>query len=104
MLSLLAAAAVQKSTVWEKIQAVPKETWINIIIIVVVVFALVSAWKTLGKINEMVPWIAFMTIGVSVLLYWTHERTEPKMLSPLIDELARVLPSGPARKVVAPGK
>ena len=32
-------------------------------------------------------------IGGSVVLYWTYERTEPKVLSPIFDFLAQYLPS-----------
>ncbi|MEN9841117.1 MAG: hypothetical protein RL376_917 [Verrucomicrobiota bacterium] len=92
MLAFFAAAAA-KTTVLEKIQAVPKETWINLIIAVVVIFALVRVWNSLKEINEFVPWIALFTIGGAVVLYWTYERTEPKVLSPIFNELAKVLPS-----------
>lgn len=90
MLAILAAA---KPTVWEKLQAVPKETWISLLVAAVVVILLVRAWKTLKDINEIVPWIALVTIGGAVVMYWTYERTEPKILSPIFDQLAKVLPS-----------
>lgn len=90
MLALLAAA---KPTVWEKLQAVPKETWISLLVAVVILFLLVRVWKSLKEINEIVPWIALFTLGGAVVLYWTYERTEPKILSPIFDQLAKVLPS-----------
>ncbi|MCX6938072.1 MAG: hypothetical protein NTU80_09280 [Verrucomicrobia bacterium] len=92
MLDLFAAAAA-KTTVMEKLQAVPKETWISLLIAIVVLFALVRVWKSLKEVNEFVPWIALFTVGGAVILYWTYERKEPKMLSPIFNELAKILPS-----------
>lgn len=93
MLLALIATAASKPTVWEKIQAVPKETWISTLITIGVIIILVRIWKALSEVNEIVPWIALVTVGGAVILYWTYERTEPKFLSPIFDELARILPS-----------
>lgn len=90
MLALLAAA---KPTVLEKLHAVPRETWVSLLIIALVLWLLVRVWKSLSEVNEIVPWIALVTIGGTVMLYWTYERTEPKMLSPIFDQLSRILPS-----------
>lgn len=90
MFALLATA---KPTVWEKLQAVPKETWLSLLVLAVVIFILVRVWKSLKEINEIVPWIALITIGGTIVLYWTYERTEPKFLSPIFNQLAKVLPS-----------
>lgn len=93
MLLALIATAASKQTVWEKIQAVPKETWISTLIAVGIIIILVKIWKTLAEINEVVPWVAMCTVGGAVVLYWTYERSEPKFLSPIFDELAKILPS-----------
>ncbi len=92
-MNVLLLAAAAKPTVWEKVQAVPMATWLSLIIIFIVLFILVRIWKSLKEINEIVPWIALITIGGSVVLYWTYERTEPKFLSPIFDQLAKILPS-----------
>ncbi len=88
-----AAAAPAKTTVWEKLQAVPKETWFSLFITLIVIFVIVRLWKSLKEINDIVPWIALFTVGGAIVLYWTYERKEPKFLSPVFDELAKVLPS-----------
>lgn len=93
MLLALIATAASKPTVWEKIQAVPKETWISTLIAIGIIFILVRIWKSLAEVNEIIPWIALITVGGAVILYWTYERTEPKFLSPIFDELAKILPS-----------
>ncbi len=89
--------AVAKPSVWEKLQAVPTSIWVNLLIGVVILFLLVRIWKSLGEINEFAPWIVLLLVGGSVVLYWTYERTEPKVLSPVFDFLADYLPSRPSR-------
>ena len=88
---LLLAAA--KPTVWEKLQAVPRETWLSLLLALFVIWLIVRVWKSLAEVNEIVPWVALLTLGTTVVLYWTYERTEPKILAPLFDQLAKVLPT-----------
>jgi energy-coupling factor transporter transmembrane protein EcfT len=92
-MNTLLAAATQKLTAWEKLQAVPGNTWLQLIIFVVVIVMLVKAWKTLKELNDVVPWIVLITLGGAVVMYWTYERKEPKLLSPIFDQLAKILPS-----------
>jgi hypothetical protein len=90
---LLIAAATAKPSVLQKVQAIPMATWISILVAVIVIVIMVRVWKTLREFNEFAPWIALFMIGGSVVLYWTYERTEPKVLSPIFDVLAQFLPS-----------
>lgn len=90
---LAATATAAKSTAWEKIHAVPFSTWLSLVVALVVVFVLVRVWKSLREFNEFAPWLALVLVGGSVVVYWTYERTEPKVLSPVFDVLARYLPS-----------
>lgn len=85
--------AVAKPTVWEKLQSVPTATWVSVLVAVLILILLVRVWKTLREFNEFAPWIALVMVGGSVLLYWTYERTEPKILSPVMDVLSQYLPS-----------
>jgi len=85
--------AVAKLTVLEKVQAVPMATWISLMVFFIVLFILVRIWKSLKEINDIVPWIALITIGGTVVVYWTYERTEPKFLTPIFNQLAKHLPS-----------
>lgn len=91
-MSLFTIAAASQ-TVWEKVQAVPTSTWVSLGVSIVVLIVLVRLWKSLREFNELAPWIALVAFGGSVVLYWTYERTEPKVLSPVIDLFAKVLPS-----------
>lgn len=93
MLLALIATAAAKPSVWEKLQAVPKGTWISLLIAAGVIFLLIRIWKSLAEVNEIVPWIALITVGGTIILYWTYERTEPKLFSPVFDVLARYLPT-----------
>jgi amino acid transporter len=89
----LVIAAAAKPTVWEKVQAVPMSTWMSLLVAILVLLVLVRVWKTLSEFNEFAPWIALVMVGGSVIVYWTYERTEPKVLSPVMDFLAQYLPS-----------
>jgi hypothetical protein len=82
-----------KLTVWEKVQAVPVATWMGLLVGMLVIILLVRIWKGLREFNEFAPWIVLILVGGSVVLYWTYERAEPKILSPLFDVLAEYLPS-----------
>ncbi len=82
-----------KLTVWEKVQAVPLSSWLSLLVAVVVIVVLVRVWKGLREFNEFAPWIVLLLVGGSVVIYWTYERTEPKILSPIFDVLAQYLPS-----------
>lgn len=89
----LVAASAAKPTVWEKVQAVPTNAWISVVVALIVVFLVVRVWKSLSEFNEFAPWIALVMVGGSVILYWTYERTEPKVLSPVFNVLAKYLPT-----------
>jgi len=88
MLSLAA-----KLTVWDKIQAVPTSTWLSLGGTILALLLLVRFWKSLAELNEVVPWIVFIIFGGSSLLYWTYERNEPALLTPVIEILADYLPT-----------
>lgn len=92
-MNALLAVIAAKPTVWEKILAVPRDTWVNLLVGLVLLYMLSRIWMSLKEIHDIVPWVAFITIGGILLLYWTYERTEPRLLTPLIDKLAEVFPS-----------
>jgi MFS superfamily sulfate permease-like transporter len=92
MLAFLAASAT-KPTVWEKIQAVPTETWIGLLIFVGVLLLMIRVWKILADFNDFAPWIVLVLVGGSVVAYVAYERSEPKVLSPVFDKLREVLPA-----------
>ncbi len=86
-------ATVAKPTVWEKLNSVPKETWLSLLVFALAIFVLTRVWKNLSELNEIVPWIVFLSLGGAITLYWTYERKEPKILSPIFDQLSQILPS-----------
>ncbi len=87
-----------QTTVWEKIQDVPSETWANLGVALLTILMVVRLWRTLRDLNDFAPWIALFLVGGSVLLYWVYERTEPKFLSPVIEWVADILPSNEIRR------
>ncbi|AKC83527.1 hypothetical protein IMCC26134_13445 [Verrucomicrobia bacterium IMCC26134] len=93
LIAAFATVTGSNLTVWEKLMAVPKETWISFGVAVLAVIVVVKIWKNLREVSEIVPWIVLVLFGGSVILYTTYERCEPKILSPIFNELSRVLPS-----------
>ena len=85
--------AAAKLTVWEKVQAVPATAWLTLASSLAVLLVLARVWRTLAEINEVVPWVVFVVVGGTTALYWTYERNEPKVLTPVVDVLAHWLPT-----------
>ena len=91
-LLVLTLAAAQKSA-WDQLKSIPKETWINIGICVIAVVAITKAWKAMKSINEFVPYIVGVLAAGLIFFYWVYERTEPRFLTPIVDQLAPYFPS-----------
>jgi MFS superfamily sulfate permease-like transporter len=84
--------AAQLST-WEKLKAVPKDTWLNLGIVVLAVVIIVKAWRALKRLNDFAPYIAAAIAGSMILFFWVYERTEPRFLTPVIEPLTHFLPT-----------
>jgi hypothetical protein len=85
-------AAAPPST-WEQLKHVPKETWINLIICVGALVAIVWVWKALKKFNDFAPYIAALLAAGLIFFYWIYDRSEPRFLTPVIDKLAPFFPT-----------
>lgn len=91
--ALAALLAAAPPTLWDQVRAVPKQTWINLAICVLAVIAVAKLWRALRSINEFVPYIAALLASFTILFYWVYERTEPKFLSPVVEQLAHFFPT-----------
>lgn len=87
-MSLLLAA-----TTLEKIQAVPSKVWINVGIGVLIFFAAVVLIKKAAEMNKVVLGAIIFVVLSSVGFHWIYSRNEPKFLTPIIDPIAKFLPS-----------
>ena len=84
--------AAQLST-WDKLKHVPKDTWINLGLCMLAVVVVVRVWRTLKKLNDYAPYIAAAIAAGGIMSYWVYERTEPAFLTPVVEPLAKVLPT-----------
>ncbi len=91
--ALAALLAAAPPSAWDRLRAVPKQTWINLAICVIAVIAIVKLWKVLRSINEFVPYIAALLASFLILFYWVYERAEPKFLTPVVEQLAHFFPT-----------
>ncbi len=80
-------------TTLEKLKHIPSGTWLNLGGCILTVAIVVGAWRTLRKINELVPWIVSVLAAAMIFSYWTYNRTEPKFLTPVVDQLTQILPT-----------
>jgi purine-cytosine permease-like protein len=91
---LLAAA---QPSLWDYLQRIPRQTWINVLICVVAVVVIVRVWAALKRFNDFAPYFVAAVAAALIFFYWIYDRTEPKFLSPLIDQIAPFFPSGVRR-------
>ena len=62
-------------------------------ICVLAVVVVVRLWHGLKKFNDYAPWFA-VALALSLIgFYWVYERTEPRFLTPVVDQLVNFLPT-----------
>jgi uncharacterized membrane protein YkvI len=88
-LTLLAA----QSSVWDQVQRVPRQFWINAIICVLAVLMVARLWREMKRLNDYAPYIVAVIVTLTVFFYWVYNRTEPRILSPLVDRLMPFFPT-----------
>ncbi len=77
----------------EKLRHVPPQAWINLGLCLLAVVIVVRLWRGLKKFNDFAPWFAATLAGSFIMFYWVYERTEPKFLTPVVDQLVYFLPT-----------
>jgi hypothetical protein len=80
-------------TTLEKLQRVPVEFWLRIVMIISVFTLTIVLIRGISQMNKVV---LTMTIFVVVTVFgfsWIYERSEPKMFTPLINKIAPFFPS-----------
>ena len=80
-------------TTWEKLQRVPNQAWLNLVICVVAVVLVVRMWRALKKFNDYAPYIVAMIAASGIMAFWVYERTEPAILTPVVERLTNFLPT-----------
>jgi predicted neutral ceramidase superfamily lipid hydrolase len=81
------------ATTLERIQKIPKEIWLTLLVGVVVVVAAVFIFRKLQGANKI--WLTIIAAAVVMIVgfQWVYERNEPKFLTPFVDKVAPFFPS-----------
>lgn len=93
MTALLAPIIAAQTAVSNKFPYLPKQVWINIAIVVIAVVIVVRLWRALRALNDYAPWFVAVLAGSMIFFYWVYERTEPRFLTPVVDQLVNFLPT-----------
>jgi TctA family transporter len=84
----------KRLTVWEKIQSVPHEQWINLAIIVgiiAVILYIIACYRRSD--NKLWFLIIFSAIGFISFINMIYMRNEPKFLTPIVERISLFLPT-----------
>jgi hypothetical protein len=81
------------ATALEKMQALPMKAWINLALAVLILFTAVVVFRKAAEINKVVLGVIIFVIVTSLGFHWIYHRNEPKFLTPLIEPMARFLPT-----------
>lgn len=90
-------SSVANSSAWQILKEVPTSTWLQIGLTLLAVLIVFRVWEAMKKWHEVAPYLVLVLIGGSVVVYWTYERTEPKVLSPVVERLSEFMPGKPGR-------
>lgn len=82
------------TTTIEKIQAVPRQIWLNIGLGVLFFFLAVMVLRFVAQMNKIILCILVFVVLTIVGFNWVYSRNEPEFLTPLIDKIAPFFPSG----------
>lgn len=77
----------------EKLGNIPFQSWVNVGLCILAGLIIVRVWKVLRGVSEVMPWLAVAIAGAMILSYWTYNRTEPRFLTPVVDQLTQILPT-----------
>lgn len=84
------------ATTLEKLQSIPPAFWGKVGLAIVVVIAVFIIIQKVLKVNKFVLG-GVIFIGGGVLFFnWVYHRTEPRVLTPLVDRIAPFFPSAGA--------
>jgi len=83
-------------TAMEKLQTLPRDTWVKIGIAVAVFVGGIFLFRRIMKMNKIIAGIIVFVGGTVVFFSWVYNRNEPKFLTPIVEKIAPFFPSAGA--------
>jgi len=80
-------------TTMEKLQRVPVEFWLRIVMIIAVFALSIVLIRGLSQVNKVVLTVCVFVIVTVLGFSWVYERNEPAFMTPYIDKVAPFFPS-----------
>jgi MFS superfamily sulfate permease-like transporter len=83
-------------TAMEKLQTLPRDTWLKIGIAVVGFVAIILVARRIMKMNKVIGGIVVFVALTVVFFSWVYNRNEPRFMTPIIEKVAPFFPSAGA--------
>ncbi|MBL9207416.1 MAG: hypothetical protein JNN01_20210 [Opitutaceae bacterium] len=80
-------------TTLDRVQKIPKEIWLTLLIAIAVIVLGVIIFRKLQGANKIWLTIIGAVVVMIVGFQWIYERSEPKFLTPYVDKIAPFFPS-----------
>jgi hypothetical protein len=88
-----AATAAKTATAMEKLKGVPPAFWVKLAIGIAIFVAAIIVMRKVAAMNKVVLAVLVFVIVIVVGFNWIYERSEPAMLTPLVNKIAPFFPS-----------
>lgn len=80
-------------TTMEKLQRVPVEFWLRIVMIISVFTLSVVLIRGISQMNKVVLTVTIFVVVTVFGFSWVYERNEPRMFTPFVEKIAPFFPS-----------
>jgi hypothetical protein len=88
-----AATAAKTATAMDKLKAVPPAFWLKLAIGIAIFVGAIIVLRKVAAMNKVVLGVLAFVIIVIVGFNWVYERTEPAILTPLVNKIAPFFPA-----------
>jgi len=80
-------------TAMEKLQTLPRDTWLKIGIAIVGFLAIVLVFRRVMKMNKIIAAVIVFVVVTVVFFSWVYNRNEPAFMTPIVQRVAPFFPS-----------
>jgi MFS superfamily sulfate permease-like transporter len=77
----------------ERIHNLPHRNLVNLGLAALMLVVVIILFKLAARMNRFVMGMIILVSLAVLMLIWVHERNEPKILTPLIDAIAPLVPT-----------